>query len=375
MEMPDKPNYELQRRMSRQLIDIYIQIGLAIILFILCYTIFKPFINLMIWAVLLAVTMYPVHQKIANRLSDKQGRAAILLILLSTLFFVVPIALLISSFGESIGRLIDGISNNTLQIPDPMSKIAEWPIIGKKIASIWALAHENLPTIIQKLQPMIGSISKQAFSIVSGLAGSSLMIFLAWLVAGIIMANGKSSAQAALAIFCRIFGYERGEQFTLLSTATIRAVALGVIGVAAIQALVVGIIMLIADIPLTGLLALLVLLLAIVQIPVLLITLPVIVYVWLSGDYGNVSATIYSVLLFLSGMLDNILKPLMLGRGVNAPMPVILLGALGGMASNGIMGMFIGAVLLALGYQIFMHWVENNPHEQKALTNDQVTDN
>ncbi|HWS40131.1 MAG TPA: AI-2E family transporter [Arenimonas sp.] len=375
MEMPDKPNYELQRRMSRQLIDIYIQIGLAIILFILCYTIFKPFINLMIWAVLLAVTMYPVHQKIANRLSDKQGRAAILLILLSTLFFVVPIALLISSFGESIGRLIDGISNNTLQIPDPMSKIAEWPIIGKKIASIWALAHENLPTIIQKLQPMIGSISKQAFSIVSGLAGSSLMIFLAWLVAGIIMANGKSSAQAALAIFCRIFGYERGEQFTLLSTATIRAVALGVIGVAAIQALVVGIIMLIADIPLTGLLALLVLLLAIVQIPVLLITLPVIVYVWLSGDYGNVSATIYSVLLFLSGMLDNILKPLMLGRGVNAPMPVILLGALGGMASNGIMGMFIGAVLLALGYQIFMYWVENNPHEQKALTNDQVTDN
>ena len=128
-----------------------------------------------------------------------------------------------------------------------------------------------------------------------------------------------------------------------------------------IQAIVVGLVMMIAGIPFTGVLAVIVLVLGIAQVPALLVTLPVIAYIWVSGDYATVPAVIYSVLLFVAGMLDNVLKPLMLGRGVDAPMPVILLGALGGMASSGILGMFVGATLLALGYQIFMGWVATNP--------------
>jgi len=100
-----------------------------------------------------------------------------------------------------------------------------------------------------------------------------------------------------------------------------------------------------------------VLVLGIAQVPALLVTLPAIAWLWASGNYGTGAALTWSVLLFLAGMLDNVLKPLLLGRGVDAPMPVILLGALGGMASSGIMGMFVGATLLALGYQIFMGWV------------------
>jgi len=104
-------------------------------------------------------------------------------------------------------------------------------------------------------------------------------------------------------------------------------------------------------------LAMIVLVLGIAQVPALIITLPAIAYIWWKGDYGTVEAVIYTVLLFVSGMADNVLKPLMLGRGVDAPMPVILIGALGGMAAAGILGMFVGATLLALGYRIFMGWV------------------
>ena len=104
-----------------------------------------------------------------------------------------------------------------------------------------------------------------------------------------------------------------------------------------------------------------VLILGIAQVPALLVTLPVIVYIWASGDYGTVAAVIYTVLLVVAGMLDNVLKPLLLGRGVDAPMVVILLGALGGLATQGVLGMFVGATLLALGYQIFMRWVATNP--------------
>ena len=166
-----------------------------------------------------------------------------------------------------------------------------------------------------------------------------------------------------MAIFNRIVGPERGAEFAKLSTATIRAVAQGVIGVAFIQAIVVGLCLLVAGVPWAGALAAIVLVLGVAQVPALLVTLPAIVYIWSSGDYGTGAAVAYTVLLFVAGMTDNVLKPLMLGRGVDAPMPVILLGALGGMATAGILGMFVGATLLALGYQIFMGWVATHPPE------------
>ena len=128
---------------------------------------------------------------------------------------------------------------------------------------------------------------------------------------------------------------------------------------ALIQAIAVGVTLLVARVPFAGVLAIVVLVLGIAQIPALLVTLPAIAYIWMSGDYGTAAAVIYSIVLFIAGMADNFLKPLMLGRGVDAPMPVILLGALGGMAAAGILGLFVGAVLLALGYQIFMGWVHH----------------
>ncbi|HBZ54006.1 MAG TPA: AI-2E family transporter, partial [Syntrophobacteraceae bacterium] len=158
----------------------------------------------------------------------------------------------------------------------------------------------------------------------------------------------------------------RGSEFARLSTATIRAVAQGVIGVAFIQAIIVGLALLVAGVPWAGALALIVLVLGIAQVPALIVTLPAIVYIWSSGDYSNAAAIAYTVGLFLSGMADNVLKPLMLGKGVDAPMPVILLGALGGMGAAGILGMFVGATLLVLGYQIFMGWVAANPNAGEA---------
>src|SRR4029434_6421720 len=159
------------------------------------------------------------------------------------------------------------------------------------------------------------------------------------------------------AIFERVIGSGRGDPFARLSTATIRAVAQGVIGIAFVQAILVGLALLIADVPWAGVLAAITLVLSIAQVPALIITLPAIAYIWSSGNYGTVAAIAHTVILLIAGMADNVLKPLMLGRGVDVPMPVVLLGALGGMATGGILGLFVGAVLLALGYQIFMGWV------------------
>ena len=215
------------------------------------------------------------------------------------------------------------------------------------------------------MQPKLGELTKKALEMVASIGGSMLLFLASFIIAGIIMAFGKSGARSADAIFDRIVGIGRGKRFAELSTATIRAVALGVLGVAFIQAIIVGLILLIAHVPFAGALAMVALVLGIAQVPALLVTVPVIGYIWMSGDYGTGAGVVYTVLLALAGMIDNVLKPLLLGRGVDAPMPVVLLGALGGLASTGILGMFIGATVLALGYQIFMAWVANNPDMPK----------
>ena len=185
----------------------------------------------------------------------------------------------------------------------------------------------------------------------------------AFIIAAIIMAFGAAATRGSQAVSDRVAGAERGAEFARLTTATIRAVAQGVIGVAFIQAIVVGLCLLLAGVPWAGVLAVVVLVLGIAQVPALIVTLPAIAYIWMSGAYDTGAAVVNSVLLFVAGMADNVLKPLMLARGVDAPMPVILLGALGGMATAGILGMFVGATLLALGYQIFTSWVANHPAE------------
>ena len=356
-----KPDPELEKRLSRSLLDVFIRAGFIFAMVVLCYQIFSPFVALMAWALILAVTLYPAHQKLARRMEGKQGLAATLLVLGGIVLIGVPTAVLMFELGDSVHDIIGSVRDNTLQIPAPSPGVAEWPIVGKKVHGLWSQLHSDLPAVVQSLQPKLGDLAKHALGIVASIGVAMLLFLVSFIVAGIIMAFGQSGASSMTSIFDRIVGTGRGEEFVKLSTATIRSVALGVLGVAFIQAIVVGVLLMIAGVPFAGLLALIVLVLGIAQVPALLVTLPVIAYIWMSGNYGTVAAVTYTVLLFLAGMLDNVLKPLLLGRGVDAPMVVILLGALGGLATHGILGMFVGATLLALGYQIFMRWVATNP--------------
>ena len=348
---------DVESRLASRLLEVLIRAALLLALAVLCVAIFLPFLSLMIWALILAVSLYPLHQALASRIGGRQGLAATVVVLLGIVILVVPTAILMSSLGDSIHRFISDVQNNTLAIRAPPESVATWPVIGERIHLVWNQAHTDLPTLIHSLQPKIGNLAKAALAFVAGIGLGVLLFVAALIIAGIIMAFGRAGARSSQAIFERVVGVERGAEFTRLTTATIRAVAQGVIGVAFIQAIIIGLCLLVAGVPWAGVLALIVLVLGIAQIPALLVTLPAIAYIWMSGEYTTGAAIGYTVLLGVAGMSDNVLKPLMLGRGVDAPMPVILLGALGGMATAGILGMFVGATLLALGYQIFKGWV------------------
>lgn len=374
MNAPYKFDLVLEQRLSRRLLDVIIRAGLAFALAVLCYRIFSPFISLMAWALILAVTLYPAHQKLARRMGGKQGIAATLLVLGGIVLIGVPTAVLMVSLGDSVYEFVGSVRGNTLKIPAPSPNVAEWPVVGSKVHDLWSQAHADLPAVVRNMQPQIGDLARKALEVVASITGAVLLLLFSFIIAGIIMAFGQSGAKSTRSIFVRIVGIQRGEEFAKLSTETIRAVALGVLGVAFIQAIVVGLVLIIARVPFTGVLALVVLVLGIAQVPALVVTLPIIGYIWWSGDYGTTTAVIYTVLLLVAGSLDNVLKPLLLGRGVDVPMPVILLGALGGLASTGILGMFVGAILLALGYQIFMWWVANNPDIPAAAPESKTPD-
>jgi predicted PurR-regulated permease PerM len=348
---------ELERRMQTVLLDVLIRAGLIAAMVALCYQVFSPFLHLTVWAIILAVALYPLHQAVARRLGGRQGMSSTLIVVLGAALILAPTAILMARLGDSVHQLIQNVRANTLQLPPPPAGVAAWPIVGEKIHAYWSQASTDLPALIQSQQPEIGDLARAALAFVAGIGGAFLKLVAAFVVAAIIMAYGKAAIGASRAIFERMAGTARAGDFADLSTATIRAVALGVIGVAVIQAILVGVVMLVGHVPLAGVAAAIVLVLAIAQVPAIVVTIPAIAYIWMSGHYGTAAAVALTIGLVLAGMADNVLKPLLLGRGVDAPMVVILLGALGGMAAAGILGMFVGATLLALGYQIFMRWV------------------
>jgi predicted PurR-regulated permease PerM len=348
------------------LMDLLIRIALIFALGWACYQVLSPFLSLMVWSIILAVTLYPVHRRTARLVGGKQWAASLILAVTGFLLIITPTALLMNSFADSVRGFVTAVQENTLQIPVPSENVKGLPLVGEQLYETWTKAHADLPAFVQSVQPKIGELAGFALRTVAS-AGSTVILFIAsFIVACILMAYGGSGWRTTQALFRRVAGETKGEALANLSVATIRTVALGVIGIAAIQAILVGLSLLAAGVPAAGVLAIIVLVLAIAQIPALLVTIPAIVYIWMSGDHGTGSAILFTILLLVAGLADNVLKPLLLGRGVDAPMPVILLGALGGMASGGILGMFVGAVALTLGYEIFMAWLSDGVESPKA---------
>ncbi len=358
-----------ERTLFRGLFDTLIRAAMVAALVTACYQVFRPFLSLVVWSVILAINFYPLQLLLKRRMGGKDGRAATVIVLLTFLILVVPIYMLGLSLTESAENAVEWVKDGTFHIPPPAESVATWPLIGEKLYGFWQQAATDLSGLAQKLAPQLKDISLVMLGKLAGFGLGLMMFLVAVIVAGVIMAFGENGTRSTLQIADRVFGTGQGEKVTRLCTATIRAVAQGVIGIAFIQMLLVGIGFVMMGIPGAGFLALMVLVLAIVQLPATLVTLPVIVFVFFTQ--GATLATIaFAIYIFVAGLVDNVLKPLLLGRGVDVPMAVVLIGSIGGMATTGILGLFIGPVVLAVGYQLFWRWVRNEAADsEKAAEN------
>lgn len=328
-----------------------IRISFLGLLLVWCYKIISPFIIPILWGIIMAVAIYPVYKKLVSMLGKREKLAAVLLTLFALSLLIIPTILFLGTTVDTVKRLGRKIEAGTLTIPPPSEDVANWPVVGKHLDEIWKLGSENIRAVIEKFEPQIKKYAPKIVSTAANFGFTLIHFIISIIIAGALLVYAKSSERTAHAVFIYLVG-EQKKDFTQIAGATIRSVFYGVLGVAFIQSVLAGIGMLIVGAPAPGLLSLIVLFMAIVQIPTILILGPVAVYMFTITD--TTPAVIFLIWSILVGFSDNVLKPILLGRGVDVPMLVILLGSIGGMIASGIIGLFFGAVILALGYTVFI---------------------
>jgi len=359
----DQVDQKKEIQLSTRILDVLLRVGLLGGLFVWCVIILKPFLYAFVWGIIIAVALNPANEFLSRKLGNRRKLAAFLLVLLSLVVLAIPLWL----FGDSLARGVEflngHISRDDLSIPPPNPDLKEITLIGPPIYDLWYSAHNNLSGLVSQYSAQIRDAGAWLISSIAELSIDILIFFGSLLMAGILMAYGHTTGKLAYRIGQRLAG-EHGNEFTHLAELTIRNVVRGIIGVAFIQAAMAGLGFYFAGVPLSGLWALICLLLAIMQLGIGIVAIPVAIYTFMYADLTT--AIILSIWLVITFFSDNILKPILLGKGAPVPMLVVFLGSIGGFISSGIIGLFLGAIVLSLGYKLITAWVGQQKETEKA---------
>lgn len=341
---------------QQRIIDLTIRLGVLAILVFWCFIIVEPFILMIIWGIIIAVAVQPLHLRITNRLGGRPKTAAILVSLMMLAILIVPTVFLSKSMVQGVDYVTDYVKTGTLAIPPPPESVSEWPVVGDVVHDYWTDASRDIGQTLVAFKSQLAAIGEWVLNTAAGTGFALLQFIVAIVIAGALLTSATAGSRVAEQVSRRIAG-PRGEEYVRLASETVRNVARGIIGVALIQAIASGIGFVAADVPLAGLLALICLITATIQLGTWLVAWPAIFYVFATAD--TVTAVIFLVWNLMIMASDNILKPLLLGRGARVPMLVIFIGAIGGFISSGIIGLFIGAVVLSIGYTLYEAWVSS----------------
>jgi predicted PurR-regulated permease PerM len=334
-----------------------IHIGLAILLAASCLLILRPFIPLLTWGIIIAVVAYPSFRKVQAPLGGGEGLPAVLFTVLLLIALILPMVLLAGTLVDGVQTLAGHLKDGSLTIPPPRAGIETWPIIGSPLARVWSLASRDLTEALRSLAPQIKAVVPGLLSASAGIGLTVLQFALSIVVAGVLLANAEAAYELTCALARRFFG-DQGPEVQQLIGSTIRSVTKGILGVALIQTVLAGLGFLLAGLPGAGLWAVVFLIAAVLQVGVLIL-IPAVIYVFTISSLTK--AVIFLIWCVFVALIDNVLKPLLLGRGVTVPIAVVFLGAIGGFVALGIIGLFVGAIVLSVGYKLFLVWLRGGP--------------
>ncbi len=332
----------------------FVHVGLVVLLATACFMILRPFLPLIAWGIIIAIAAFPAYKKLRTWVGGRGNLAAAICTLSFLALLIVPVILLAQTMIGGVETLTAHLRDGSLSIPAPPSRIATWPIVGSTLYSTWNMAATNLTGLLKSLGPQLKPVISWLLSTSAGLGLTILQFVLSIVVAGFLLANSSGSANLTRSVSNRLFG-SQGPEFEQLAGATIRSVVNGIIGVAVIQTIAAAVGFLVVGLPGAGLWTLAFLIAAILQAGAIVL-IPAVIYVFAIAS--TTKAVLFLVWCVIVALMDNVLKPLLLGRGVAVPIAVIFLGAIGGFIAMGIIGLFIGAVVLSVGYKLFLAWLE-----------------
>ena len=336
-------------------INTYINIVLLTLLLVWSFYIVKPFATLIVWSIIVAVALYPLYQKVLGWTKGKKKG------LVTSLFVLVLLGLIVAPTIRLTGSVIDAgtdfysrFQEGTLEVPPPSPQVREWPVVGERLYGTWSSASADLEDFIVSYKDSIANSLSWVVEGFAGLLGSVILGLVALVIAGVFMSNADSGYNTGVRFMNRLRP-GKGKEFMDMCTSTIRSVVKGILLVAIIQAVLAYFGFLVIGLPAASLFTILVLIFAIIQLPVIIAMIPAIAIVFSYAD--STPAIIFTIYSIVVAMSDGFLKPILLGKGLETPMLVILIGALGGMMLQGILGLFIGPVVLSIVYNLYRHWV------------------
>lgn len=353
-------NYDRKRPSSRDqftgpFIETAIRLGALALLLYWTLILVRPFISIVIWSVVLTVALYPVFAWMTHLLGGRRRLAAFLVTVLSLLVVIGPATWLALGLIDSLRVISERLDFSTLAIPPPSKAVKDWPLIGDSLYQFWDLASTNFKAALAKILPQLKPLGSSLLRIGAD-TGIGIIKFLASIiVAGFLFSPAPALADA-VKNFSRRLNRERGEEFVVQAGATIRAVSRGVIGISVLQALLAGIGLMAAGVPQASLIAFAILILGIIQIGPTIIIVPVIFWSWTAME--TMPALLFTAYMIPVNLVDNILRPIVMGRGLKTPMLVILVGVIGGTLAYGITGLFLGPIVLAVIWELLVAWIK-----------------
>ena len=349
-------------------IDIAIRISLLAVVGYLSLKVIGPFVTIGLWSAILTVALYPLFDWLARQFGNRRLAAAVVT-LMCLMIVVGPITWLGFALIGGVEYLVGALDAGLLSIPLPPESVKGWPLIGDRMHQLWSLAASNtkalLLQVLPNLKPFSGTLLEIAQSTVLGLLGFVAAIA----IAGFLYIPGPRLLDSIRVLLRRIIVSHRSEEMVQLAGRTIRNVSHGVVGIALVQSFLAGLGFLAAGIPAAGFLTFLVLLLGIVQVGPTILLIPIVIWSWAAME--TTSALMFTAYMVPVNLVDNVLRPIVMARGLTTPMPVILIGVIGGLIAFGLAGLFVGPIVLAVAWALVVAWVqEGNAVESKARPSD-----
>ncbi len=350
-------------RSADDIFELAVKLGLFVFLVYWAVGLLRPCLSIALWSLILTVTLYPALSWTARLLGGRRKLAAVLVTAISLLVFTGPIIWLGLSMIEGVASFSRRLSAGDILIPPASESIKSWPLIGERLFYFWDLASTNLKSAITEALPYLSPLTGVARSMAEGAATGIPTFLVSLIIAGVLFSPAPSLLEAVRTVSQRILP-TRGQELVRLAGATIRNISQGVIGIAFLQAVLAGLGFLVAGIPGGGFLAIGVLVSGILQVQGLLF-IPVLLWIWTSMD--TTTAVALTAWLGPIGILNNVLSPFVMAHGLKTPMLVIFIGLMGGVVAHGIIGLFVGPIVLAVTWELFAAWMahENSPVPQK----------